>query len=124
MLNELISEIESKFSKVTDLGVTANGETCTYSHIKSQSGIGCAIGCLLSPKDAESLQETCDAISIFGISHLLSLPNLHELDSIRHYNEADLILVQNIHDNAGTLARFLEQLALAKRVDEDGFTFV
>lgn len=112
--NLLIEEIEKRFSVTTFLGHELNEDKPTYSHIDSKSGIGCAVGCLLSPENAEALQKICKNTGNYTIRRLLAKYGITELDSIRHYGVENLVLVQALHDSSIDLDDFLHRLRLQR----------
>jgi hypothetical protein len=120
--NENIKDIIiEKFSKVAELGKTEDN-TGTYSHQDSKSGIGCAIGCLLEPAQAEELQALAEENSKYSIRMLLRYAKTENgekflplLESIAHLDMDLLREIQVLHDNSDTVEEFLQKLRMFKR---------
>ena len=66
---------------------------------------GCAVGCLVSLEDRQTLQASADAKLSYIISSLIKL-DIPELDSLREYPIEGLASIQALHDRSGTIAVF------------------
>lgn len=109
----LINQIIEKFSHVTELGKTKDDDP-TYSHSKSLSGIGCAIGCLLSPEAAESVERTSIANEQYSIGFLIKDEKYPELNFLAVYGEEFLEDIQSMHDISKSVVHFLNVLNACK----------
>ncbi len=116
--NENIKDIIiEKFSKVAELGKTEDN-TGTYSHQDSKSGIGCAIGCLLEPAQAEELQIESEKTGRYGIvvlyNYALETDNQHILTLLKPIGDISINLLrqfQFLHDDSYTVEQFLERMS-------------
>lgn len=118
-LNDIKVRIEQQFYIV--LGKDEK-DTGTYSHNKSLSGNGCAIGCLFDSDTANKIQEIADKYKCYVISHLYIFSMSLRADSIdkqflrdnvfsrfnfNNYSIDDLRVIQMTHDSAMTVYEFI-----------------
>jgi len=119
-LEQIINEITTQYSNVTELGLLLFGGT--YSHKQSRNGIGCAIGCLLSEKVAEQLEQVCAEEEAYGIQELYENGGRFTTNDVflrdyvfsqfdfTDYTIHDLAAIQKIHDSAASVSEFLDTL--------------
>lgn len=115
---EIINKIEDKFKNAEKLSIVFDENNpgkmkCYYSH--DINGIGCAIGCLLSPERAQRLEEEFSGVVIMSLlSNPIALGIIgDDIDT----DNADPIFYQDIqtmHDESATVDEFLDNLAIYK----------
>jgi hypothetical protein len=112
---EVIEAVEEKFSNVSGLGISVDSGAPTYVHKISESGIGCAIGCLLESDDSIKLQNTCIEIGTYSIDSVID--SLETTDFFTMFDFSGdlkmehLIILQTAHDESNSHNEFMDKLA-------------
>jgi hypothetical protein len=95
---EVVLAVREKYEGAKQL--SRNGTTCFYSH--DINGIGCAIGCLVSPEEADKMENEME--SLFCLADMGYMGNMGRIDI------SDLCMLQKWHDTSGDVDSFRKKL--------------